>query len=68
MKITVTKKVDYYVAFQHLRTDDPDDGQSAGWYAWVATAPDSQSDFVYGPYETQEAAADNVAKRLRDKL
>jgi hypothetical protein len=65
VKITTTETKDYYVSFQHQRDYDPDDGQQPGWYAWVAPAPNEQSDFVFGPYKSRPEAQKKSAAHLR---
>lgn len=63
MKVRATKTVVYEISVQHQKEDDPDDGQRAGYWAWVGP-PDDQSDFVVGPYKTAADARHGAVIRL----
>lgn len=67
VEYTITKPTKYFVTFQRQCQDDPEDGMAAGWYAWVATRPDGESDFVYGPYKSEKEARKLIAERLAGK-
>lgn len=64
MRVKATKTVDYEIGVQHQERDDLDDGQRAGYWAWVGP-PGNQSDFCVGPFKTAKAARVGACERLR---